>query len=117
MPFPPTRAAMIEAGYSFHTNKVCPCGAAMELWNTPRGEHLPMEPMPDDDSKAESHFATCVKAVQFRRKPPAAATAHESRPGRTPPVSPAAPPEDMPLFSTKSASRSPTSEADGREKK
>jgi hypothetical protein len=68
MPFPETKAKMIEAGYSFHTRKTCPCGAPMELWNTPKGEHLPMEPMPDDDSKAESHFATCPKAVQFRRK-------------------------------------------------
>jgi hypothetical protein len=67
MPFPPTRRELKEAGYDFIGNKTCPCGAAMELWDTPQGSTMPMNPMADDDSKAESHFATCVKAAQFRR--------------------------------------------------
>jgi hypothetical protein len=71
MPFPATRAAMIEAGYSFATMKTCPCGESMELWNTPKGATMPMNPMNDDDSPAVSHWATCVKAEQFRRKPDA----------------------------------------------
>lgn len=40
----------------------------MELWHTPKDQLLPMDPMSDDDSKAESHFATCAKAQQFRRQ-------------------------------------------------
>jgi hypothetical protein len=68
MPFPPTRRLLKEAGYDFMTNKTCPCGATMELWHTPKDQVIPMNPMADDDAKAESHFATCVKAAQFRRK-------------------------------------------------
>jgi len=68
MPFPKTKRLMIEAGYTYHEQKRCPCGERMELWNTPKGELLPMNPMPDDDSEAISHFATCPKATQFRRK-------------------------------------------------
>lgn len=67
MPFPATRGLLKEAGYTFVTNKVCPCGAAMELWHTPKDQTIPMNPMSDDDAKAESHFATCIKAAQFRR--------------------------------------------------
>lgn len=67
MPFPATRRLLKEAGYTFETNKTCPCGAPMELWRTPKDQLLPMDPMSDDDSKAESHFATCPKAQQFRR--------------------------------------------------
>jgi hypothetical protein len=70
MPFPATKAGMIEAGYTFATMKTCPCGERMELWNTPRGSLAPMNLMPQDDSPTESHFATCVKAVQFRKKKP-----------------------------------------------
>lgn len=42
----------------------------MELWNTPKGNTMPMNPMNDVDSPAVSHWATCVKAEQFRRKKP-----------------------------------------------
>ena len=67
MPFPATKRLLIEAGYNFVTIKNCPCGEPMELWHTPKDQTIPMNPMPDDDAKAESHFATCVKAAQFRR--------------------------------------------------
>lgn len=69
MPFPTSKAAMIEAGYTHLTTRNCPCGAPMELWRTPDEKTLPMNPMPANDSKAESHFSTCPKAVQFRRAP------------------------------------------------
>ena len=61
---------MLDAGYSYATKKICPCGESMELWNTPAGSLMPMNPMAQDDSEAISHFATCEKAKQFRRKPP-----------------------------------------------
>jgi hypothetical protein len=70
MPFPPTRRLLKEAGYEYITNKTCPCGATMELWQTPKDHVMPMNPMADDDSKAESHFSTCPKAAQFRRPKP-----------------------------------------------
>jgi hypothetical protein len=40
----------------------------MQLWLTPTGAMMPMNPMQTDDDKAESHFATCPKAAQFRRQ-------------------------------------------------
>ena len=67
MPFPETKRLLKEAGYDFLAHKICPCGSAMELWHTPKDQVIPMNPMPDDDAKAESHFATCPKAQQFRR--------------------------------------------------
>ena len=67
MPFPATKEAMMRAGYTYATNKVCPCGAAMELWTTPDNKTMPMNPMPEEESPAVSHFATCPKAQQFRR--------------------------------------------------
>jgi hypothetical protein len=70
MPFPATKADMLEDGYTFAAMKTCPCGEPMELWNTPRGATMPMNPMAEMDSPAVSHWATCVKAEQFRRKKP-----------------------------------------------
>jgi hypothetical protein len=69
MPFPATRREMIETGYKYLANKMCPCGARMELWSTPKNQTLPMNPMEKDEDKAESHFATCPRAAQFRRSP------------------------------------------------
>jgi len=69
MSFPATKAAMIEAGYEWITDKTCPCGSAMELWKTPANKVMPMDPMPAEDAPAVSHWATCAKAQQFRRNP------------------------------------------------
>jgi hypothetical protein len=68
MPFPATKIDMLEEGYTFAGMKVCPCGASMELWNTPRGQIMPMNPMNDLYAAAVVHWATCPKAEQFRRK-------------------------------------------------
>jgi hypothetical protein len=70
MPFPPTQQALIEAGYKYTAHKVCPCGAEMELWLTPVGTTIPMNPMRSPEAQAISHFATCPKAQQFRRNKP-----------------------------------------------
>jgi hypothetical protein len=70
MPFPATKIDMLEEGYTFAGMKVCPCGASMELWNTPRGAVMPMNPMRDLYDPAVVHWATCEKAEQFRRKKP-----------------------------------------------
>jgi hypothetical protein len=67
MPFPATKEAMMRAEYTYTTSKVCPCGATMELWMTPSGKLIPMNPMPQEESPAVSHWATCEKAAQFRR--------------------------------------------------
>lgn len=67
MPFPQTKRELEAAGYHFITRKTCPCGSEMELWLTPNDATMPMNPMSDDDARAESHWATCPKAAQFRR--------------------------------------------------
>lgn len=83
MPFPPTRRELTESGYDFIAHKTCPCGSAMELWHTPQGKMMPMDPMPADDSPAVSHWGTCSKASQFRRKPPTSAVHHKESPEGT----------------------------------
>lgn len=84
MPFPETRQRLKESGYDFITTKQCPCGSTMELWHTPKDQIIPMDPMNDDQDKAVSHWATCSKAAQFRKRP-VSSPAHGSAPGRTPP--------------------------------
>lgn len=70
MSFPETLAGLKAAGYERDYYTRCRgCGAAMEWWATPNGNHIPMNPMPQPDSPAISHFATCVKAEQFRKEP------------------------------------------------
>lgn len=71
MPFPPNRRELKLEGYDYHGQKTCPCGQTIELWHTPNDKTMPMDPMPDDESPAVSHWATCVKAQQFRRNSPA----------------------------------------------
>lgn len=102
MPFPETRGKLKEAGYDFMTRKTCQCGAVMELWHTPKDQIIPMNPMIDDEAKAESHFATCPRAAQFRKKKPAAATEHESSPAQTQPQKPNGRAEDKNQSATKS---------------
>jgi len=68
MPLPKDKAGMIAAGYTYIQNKNCPCGSRMELWLTPEGATMPMNPMRAGQDYAESHFVTCPRAIQFRRK-------------------------------------------------
>ena len=65
---PKTRAELLARGYQYIGNRECTgCGAAIELWRTPNQRTAPYDPMPQIDSHATSHFATCTKASQFRR--------------------------------------------------
>lgn len=69
----------------------------MELWHTPNNQTLPMNPMHDDEAKAESHFATCPRAAQFRRKkPPTSVAAHGSAPAQTRQAKPNGRAQDIP---------------------
>ena len=79
MAFPATLAAMEAAGYKRSNYSRCPgCRAAIEWWITPKKARTPMNPMPDPDSPAISHFATCNKADQFRKKEPQRCTSPTS---------------------------------------
>ena len=67
---PQTRAELIKRGYQFVGNKTCSaieCKKPIELWRTPNQRLAPFNPMPDIDSHAQSHYATCAKAQDFRR--------------------------------------------------
>jgi hypothetical protein len=68
-PMPYTRKGLIEGGYSFTgTGECAGCGEMVEWWRTPNQRPAPFNRMPDIDSQARSHFATCTKANSFRRK-------------------------------------------------
>jgi hypothetical protein len=70
MSFPATLDAMETAGYKRSNFSRCSgCMAAIEWWITPNKARIPMNPMPDLDSPAISHYATCPKAKQFRKEP------------------------------------------------
>jgi hypothetical protein len=67
---PQTRAELIRRGYQYVGNKTCSapeCGKPIELWRTPNQVKAPYNPMPDETSHAQSHYATCPRAQQFRR--------------------------------------------------
>lgn len=67
---PQTRAELIRRGYQYVGTKTCTaveCGKRIELWRTPNQATAPYNPMPDENSHAQSHYATCTRAAQFRR--------------------------------------------------
>lgn len=68
MPFPQTFDGMQAAGYRFDNHARCrACKEDIEWWTTPRGKKIPMNLMPNPDSKAISHFSTCSDAPLFRK--------------------------------------------------
>jgi hypothetical protein len=70
MPFPATCQAMQEAGYRRTSYSRCKgCLAPIEWWTTPDHKNLPMEPMPQPESEAISHWTRCPHAEEFRRPP------------------------------------------------
>ena len=69
MGFPATREAMEKAGYRRSNYSRCKgCSGAIEWWMTPTGSRIPMEPMPDPESMAKSHWGTCPNAKDFQKK-------------------------------------------------
>ena len=66
--FPMTRRELVRDGYVQKTRSaVCKgCSADIEWWKTPKGKPIPMNPMPDERSRAEAHCATCPNAKEFR---------------------------------------------------
>lgn len=69
MAFPATFLALKEAGYRFDNHAQCRgCKRDIEWWLTPTGKKMPFDLMPELDSPAITHFTTCPKADDFRRK-------------------------------------------------
>jgi len=66
MPFPETTQELVQQGYKFDNQANCRgCGAAIEWWITPRNKKMPMDV--DADGNAESHWANCPAAKEFRK--------------------------------------------------
>jgi hypothetical protein len=74
MPFPKTYADLISAGFKFSKFGTCAgCHARVEWWHTSSGTLMPMNEMPDGNSEAVTHFATCPYAKSFRKRQAAGA--------------------------------------------
>lgn len=65
---PRSRAALLRDSYVYLGNDTCTgCGKPIEWWKTPKLRHAPFDPMPHEEARAVSHFATCTKAARFKR--------------------------------------------------
>ena len=65
---PKSRSEMAPLDYRFAGSGQCKhCAAHIEWWKTPAGKNAPYNPMPELNSAAVSHFATCPRAAEFRR--------------------------------------------------
>ncbi len=62
-----TRLQLCQAGYVFQGSDVCSCGKRIEWWLTPNRRNAPYNPMPEPNSAALSHFATCSEKSRFRK--------------------------------------------------
>lgn len=60
MPFPSTLAAMFSSGYEYARWEHCAaCGEPVELYTTPGGRTIAMEPMCSSESPAVRHYEVC----------------------------------------------------------
>jgi hypothetical protein len=71
MTAPKTRADLERAGYKLENLGTCSsllCKQRIQWVITPAGKRSPYDLMPQAESPAVSHFATCVDQARFRRK-------------------------------------------------
>ena len=60
MPFPATLAAMFSSGYDYARWEHCAaCGEPVEVYTTPGGRTIAMEPMCSHESPAVRHYEVC----------------------------------------------------------
>jgi hypothetical protein len=68
MPFPKNAEELRRHGYRFAGHDECSgCHQRIEWWISPQGRHIPMNRMPDADTAAQSHWATCLDSGLFDR--------------------------------------------------
>jgi hypothetical protein len=71
MPFPNTRQALEANGYSYKEPKTCSsCNIMIELWNTPKGNVMPLD-FTNDVHQGEvcvPHFAVCKTPAMYSRR-------------------------------------------------
>jgi hypothetical protein len=68
---PRTRAELERAGYKLDNISPCrgrTCSDRVQWVITPAGKKAPYDLMPEPESLAISHFATCPDQARFRRK-------------------------------------------------
>lgn len=76
MNFPATSNELRAAGYEYDNESTCRgCGETIEWWITPKGNKMPMsvqrksaDVLHSSEEVRVSHFQTCPKAGDFRRK-------------------------------------------------
>lgn len=70
MPFPQTRQALDDNGYTLAFTKVCPsCNVTIEMWNTPNRNLMPLDFTTVDGKEiCVPHFATCKNPAQYSRR-------------------------------------------------
>jgi len=65
MPFPKTVDELLTQGYQFQSLRRCrgkDCGRSIEMWTTPAGKVMPLDP-----ETYQPHWATCPNAQDFKR--------------------------------------------------
>lgn len=69
MPFPNSRQALEENGYSFLEDLTCKCGAQIERWSTPRGRTMPLQfrKTETEHEVCEPHFS-CAFAHEYSER-------------------------------------------------
>lgn len=66
---PANASEMRAEGYRFLNHMECDaCHLRIELWLTPQGRHVAMNPMPTPETAAKAHSATCGQVAQPRKK-------------------------------------------------
>lgn len=70
MPFPNTRQALKDSGYSLSHSKICPsCNVTIEMWNTPKQNIMPLDFRTIDGKETcEPHFSTCKNPELYSRR-------------------------------------------------
>jgi hypothetical protein len=71
VPFPNSRESLEEHGYSFSHDELCPCGVWVALWNTPKGNMMPLEfhKLDSGQEVCTPHFASpCPHLANYSRR-------------------------------------------------
>jgi hypothetical protein len=68
-PFPTTKQALEENGYSFKETITCKCGVRVEMWNTPRARVMPLTFRTNEHHVliCEPHFS-CEYAADYSER-------------------------------------------------
>jgi hypothetical protein len=83
---PETLRDLQNAKYKFNGSADCRiCASQIEWWTTTHGKKMPFDPMPETNSKAIAHWATCAEKVKAVLREDLRKRAHDvhPQPGQT----------------------------------